>query len=206
VLRRTSHSGSGKEEILATDREGVLVKRLFIVALVGLPILFTAACASSTHLVVADKAPASSLEPTHGFAPAPSVDPTHGSAPASACENTPHQGDSVVMVDWVDFVQLNGTHYIAGLDGQVPPVASAQLGAVVGRVRCQLSALKFSKLPGPNVDGDAAFLTIGTEVHAVNGFGPSCRVAARIEGANRVYLAHQDVGGHSKAVPCAKAP
>jgi hypothetical protein len=82
------------------------------------------------------------------------------------------------MVDWVDFVQLSGTQYIAGLDGQVPPVASAQLGAVVGRVRCQLSALKFSETPGPNVDGDAAFLPIGTEVHAIDGVEPSCRVAA----------------------------
>jgi hypothetical protein len=53
------------------------------------------------------------------------------------------------------------------------PVASAQLGAVVGRVRCQLSTLNFSEMPGPNVDGDAAFLPIGTEVHAIDGFEPS---------------------------------
>ena len=170
------------------------MERLSIVALVWLPILFTAACASTSHLVGVDNAPGSS------------VDPTHSSAPVSACENTPRQGNSSVMVDWVDFVQLRGTQYIAGLDGQVPPVASTQLGAVVGRVRCQLSALKFSEMPGPNVDGDAAFLTIGTEVHAIHGFEPSCRVAARIEGANRVYLAHHNIGGYSKAVPCAKAP
>jgi len=139
--------------------------------------------------------------------PGSSVDPTHSSVPASACENTNrHHGNAVVMVDWVDFVQLSGTQYIAGLDGQVPPVTSAQLGAVVGRVRCQLSALKFSETPGPNVNGDAAFLTIGTEIHAIHGFQPSCRIAARIDGANRVYLAHHNVGGYSKAVPCAKAP
>ncbi|MEP6651030.1 MAG: hypothetical protein ABJA74_14155 [Lapillicoccus sp.] len=47
------------------------------------------------------------------------------------------------MVDWVDFVQLHGMHYIAGLDENVPAVASDQLGAVVGRVECQLSVLKF---------------------------------------------------------------
>jgi hypothetical protein len=110
------------------------------------------------------------------------------------------------MVDWVDFVQLSGTTYVASLDGELPPVVSSQLGAVVGRVRCQLSVLKFSEQPGPNVDGDAAFLAIGTEIHAVQGFGPSCRVAARIDGVNRVYLAHHDVGGYSKAVPCAKVP
>jgi len=46
----------------------------------------------------------------------------------------------------------------------------------------------------------------GTDVHAIDGFEPSCRVAARIDGANRVYLAHDDVGGYSKARPCGKAP
>lgn len=110
-----------------------------------------------------------------------------------------------MMIEWVDFVQLDGRQYIAGLDGPVPPVPSSEVGVVVGRVTCQLSALKFSKTPGPNVDGDAAFLAIGTELRAVHGFEPSCRVAARIDGANRVYLAHHDVDGHSKAVPCAKA-
>ena len=45
------------------------------------------------------------------------------------------------MVDWVDFVQLGGTQYTASRDPQVPPLASTQLGGVVGRVRCQLSAL-----------------------------------------------------------------
>jgi hypothetical protein len=171
------------------------MKRLPIVALAGLPLLLTVACASPSHVVVVASARGSS------------VDPTHSSAPASACENTNrHPGNAVVMVDWVDFVRLSGTEYIAGLDGQVAPVAPAQLGAVVGRVRCQLSALTFSEMPGPNVDGDAAFLRIGTEVHAIDGFEPSCRVAARIDGANRVYLAHHNVGGYSKALPCVKAP
>jgi hypothetical protein len=61
-------------------------------------------------------------------------------------------------------------------------------------------------MPGPNVDGDAAFLTIGTEMRSIHGFEPSCRVAASIEGVNRVYVAHQNVGGYSKAVTRAKAP
>ena len=170
------------------------MKRLVILALAGLPLLFTAACASPSHVVGVANAPGSS------------IDPTHSSAPASNCDNTPRQGNSSVMVDWIDFVQLSGTQYIASRDPQVPPLASTQLRAVVGRVRCQLSALKFSQQPGPNVDGDAAFLPIGTEVHAIDGFEPSCRVAARIDGANRVYLALHNARGYSKAVPCAKAP
>ena len=110
------------------------------------------------------------------------------------------------MVDWVDFVQLHGIQYVAGLDRNVAAVASDQLGSAVGRVECQLSVLKFQAEPGPAVDGDAAFLDVGTEVRAIRGYEPSCRVAARIDGINRVYLAHVDVDGVSKAVPCAKAP
>jgi hypothetical protein len=135
------------------------MKRLPIVALVGLPILFIAACASPSQPV---------SENTYGR----SVAPTHSSAPARACESAPHQGNTTVMVDWVDFVQLSGIQYIAGLGAQVPSVSSTQLGAVLGRVRCQLSALKFSEERGPNQDGDAAYLTVGTEVHAIHGFGP----------------------------------
>jgi hypothetical protein len=109
------------------------------------------------------------------------------------------------MVDWVDFVQLHGTQYLARLDGSASAVASEQLGPAVGRVECQLSALKFQAQPGPAVDGDAAFLSIGTEVHAIRGYKPSCRVTARIDGVNRVYLAHEDVNGVSKPVPCPQA-
>ena len=111
-----------------------------------------------------------------------------------------------MMVDWVDFVQLDGTQYVAGVDGRVPAIASNELGPVVGRVVCELSVLKFGSEPGPAVDGDAAFIKVGTEVHAVRGYATSCRVAAHIAGVNRVYLAHGDLAGVSRAVPCAKAP
>jgi hypothetical protein len=39
------------------------------------------------------------------------------------------------------------------------------------------------------VDGDAAFLDVGTQVRAIRGHAPSRRVAAQIGGVNRVYLA-----------------
>ena len=170
----------------------VLMKRLPLIALAGMPLLLATACGSTGRAGVDN--------------PRTSVTSHFRSAPASACTSASSKGNPMVMVEWVDFVQLEGRQYIAGVDDAVSPVPSSQLGAVVGRVTCQLSALKFSKEPGPSVDGDAAFLAIGTEVRAIQGFEPSCRVAARIDGANRVYLAHRDVGGFSKAVPCAKAP
>ena len=45
------------------------MKRLSIVALIGLPLLFAAACASPSHLVGVANAPGSSVDPTHSSAP-----------------------------------------------------------------------------------------------------------------------------------------
>ncbi len=143
---------------------------------------------------------------TGGSEPKNSISSRPNAARGSACISTPTTGDSTVEVDWVDFVQLDGTQYVAGVDGKVPAIASDQLGSVVGHVECELSVLKFQAEPGPAVDGDAAFIKVGTEVHAVRGYRTSCRLAARIAGVNRVYLAQAYLGGVSRAVPCAKAP
>ena len=186
AMRVLFHAGPhGKE---------VLMRRANIAAVIGLAMLSTTSCGRSGTVVagVSGRAPSSSS----------SANPQRG----SACLTTPVTGDSTVMVDWVDFVRLHGIEYIAGLDGNVPAVASDQLGSVVGRVECRLSGLKFQAEPGPAVDGDAAFLDAGTQMHSIRGYEPSCRLAAPIGGVNRVYLAHADVGGVSKAVPCAKAP
>ncbi len=129
-----------------------------------------------------------------------------GRQPASACSTPSKTGDASAIIDWVDFVQLGGIQYYAGLDGQVPPVPTDQLGPTVGLVECRLSELDFSGAPGPAVDGDAAFIPVGTPVRSIRGYDPACRVAATVEGFNRVYLAHTDVAGVTRAVPCAEAP
>ena len=128
---------------------------------------------------------------------------TSGGTPSgvSECNDMSTTGTSTVMVDWLDFVRLKGVEYLAGVDG-VPPVPSAAKGPVVGRVLCQLSELKFTGLPGPAVDGDAAFLAIGTELHSVRGYSTSCRITATVDGVNKVYVAHEDIGGSSKPAPC----
>lgn len=182
------------------------MKRWPTKALVALPILFTAACTSGSPLAVMDKSPSSTGSSLSSASSSPSsARSSPSSARVSECDKTSSKSNSVVMVNWVDFVQLGDLQFIAD-EGPGPSMVSSQMLAVVGRVRCQLSALKFSEDPGPSVDGDASFLTVGTEVHSVLGFEPACRVAARLRGTIRVYLAHHDVGGHSTAVPCAKAP
>lgn len=128
-------------------------------------------------------------------------DPT--SASQSACRDTSTDGVSTVMVDWVDFLQLHGVQYVAAdRQGSPQSVSPQELGAVVGRITCMLSALKFTKQPGPAVDGDAAFLPVGTEVHAIRGMPPSCRVTAKHQGVNRVYVAMTDPGDSTSAASC----
>ena len=116
-----------------------------------------------------------------------------GAQPAtgSACLTTPTTGDSTVMVEWVDFVQLHGIRYVADPVGKGPEVGSDRVGRVVGRVTCELSSLEFHSPPGPSVDGDAAFLHVGTPVHALRGYPTACRVVARVAGESLVYVAHQ---------------
>ncbi len=174
--------------------------RLNFVAILGIAMLVLGGCGGASD-VATDEGAASASDATSSVTSSP------GPAPGSACPDTPTTGDSLVMVDFVDVVQLNGTQYLAGgPDGEVPPVAADQLRDVVGTVECELSILKFQEQPGSIVDGDAAFIEVGTDVHAIKGFDPSCRVAAEVDGENRVYLAQVDGGRVSRAVPCAKAP
>ncbi len=181
VSREESHSKRH------SDPREVLVKRPHMAAVIGLAMLSTTGCGSAGNVV------------TDVSGPQCSTSSSVASQRGSACLTTLLTGEATVMVDWVDFVQLHGVQYIAGLDGNVPAVASDELGSAVGRVECQLSVLKFQVQPGPVVDGDAAFISVGTQVHAIRGFEPSCQVAARVGGVIRVYLAHADVDGVSKA-------
>lgn len=169
------------------------MRRAFSAAL-GCTLIFAAACGSAHPASV----PRTS--------PAPTASSASSASQPSACQTAPTGGSSRVMVDWIDFLQLHGVQFIAGMDAQAQPLAANELGPVVARVRCELSMLSFSQTPGPPVDDDAAYLPVGTEVRAIKGFTTSCRVAARVHGVYRVYLAHHDVGGRSTALPCAMAP
>lgn len=134
--------------------------------------------------------------------PATAVGPSGTPGPVSACLSRPTKVDESAIIDWVDFVQLGGIQYLADPNATTRSVPAEQLGPVVGRVECRLSDLKYDGLPGPAADGDAAFLAIGTQVRSIRGYAPTCRVAARIDGANRVYLA-QTGEAVSAQGPCA---
>ncbi|WP_411285602.1 hypothetical protein, partial [Lapillicoccus sp.] len=85
---------------------------------------------------------------------------------------------------------------------------AGEVGAVQLRVRCSLNELndRTHQMPPPARDGDAGFLPAGTPVHAVNGWSPLCRLAARLDGSWHVYLALDERATTAEPRPCAVSP
>ncbi|WP_433558494.1 hypothetical protein ACQPWY_08115 [Pseudonocardia xinjiangensis] len=104
----------------------------------------------------------------------------------------------------MDFIRLDGREYLAGFT-PTPPVSRADLGEVVAESRCSLSAFneRTRTDPGPSRDGDTGFLPPGTDIHAVRGWDPTCRIAAERDGRLYVYLAQEKGADHARPAACA---
>ncbi len=117
---------------------------------------------------------------------------------------TPGHG---VVVEYVDFIQANGTHYVVAENfGLTPVTATAgDIGDTQFLVRCALSKLneQTHEAPPSPRDGDAAYVPEGTPVHAVKGWPTSCRLAAQYDGKWHVYLATDPHSSTGKPQPCA---
>jgi hypothetical protein len=89
------------------------------------------------------------------------------------------------QIDWVNFVELGSTQYVAGPES--PSVLQASdLGPVYAHVKFKVSG----NVCDPNYrlkDGDAAFLDPGTPVYQVNGHSPNEQLAAHFNGSILVY-------------------
>ena len=99
--------------------------------------------------------------------------------------------------DYLDFVVVAGTTYYAG--DRPPagrPLRDSDLGAPVAAVRCKLAGHLVEE-PGQHLDGDAAYLDPGTPLHAVNGYRPSFRLAARREGQLVLFEAAENPGART---------
>ena len=107
-------------------------------------------------------------------------------------------------IDYVDFLQWNGRFYVA----RTGHIAPRQLGRVVTRIRCSLTAEEDQRRGAPPVtDRTAAFLPVGARVHRVHGYPARCRVAAYGPDGLTVYLAQVQHGNGTPApLPCATAP
>jgi hypothetical protein len=92
------------------------------------------------------------------------------------------------MIDWVNFVQVGSTQYVAGPETSVV-LQESDLGPVYAKVKFKVSG----NVCDPNYklkDGDAAFLDSGTEIYQVNGHAPTQELAARFNGQIVAYVAH----------------
>ena len=91
------------------------------------------------------------------------------------------------QIDWVNFIQVGSTQYVAG--PQAPTVLQeSDLGPVYTHVKFKVDG----NVCDPNYrlkDGDAAFLDAGTPIYQVNGHSASEQLAARFEGSIIVYRA-----------------
>ena len=85
------------------------------------------------------------------------------------------------QIDWIDFVQVGQTQFVAGT-GNPPAIQESDLGPVILKVKFKVEG----NVCDPHYktkDGDAAFLDVGTPVYQVNGHPPSELVAARRDGS-----------------------
>lgn len=96
----------------------------------------------------------------------------------SACETT--------QIDWVNFVQVGSTQYVAG--PATTTLKESELGAVHSHVKFKVSGNVCDPTYRPK-DGDAAFLEPGTPIYEVAGRPPGEQLAARFNGAVVLYLA-----------------
>lgn len=112
------------------------------------------------------------------------------SSPSSRPSSCPprgeaHDGGSTAIVEWIDFVHLNGRQYVAG-PGETRPVSPSDVGAKVGTVACRMAG----SAAGPSYrfhDGDAGVLPPGTVVYAIRGIPPTRAVTAARDGRYSMY-------------------
>jgi hypothetical protein len=91
------------------------------------------------------------------------------------------------QIEWVNFIQVGSTQYVAGPES--PSVLQASdLGPVYAHVKFKVSG----HICDPNYrlkDGDAAFLEAGTPIYQVNGHPAGDQLAAMFNGSLVVYRA-----------------
>src|SRR5713226_6108301 len=89
------------------------------------------------------------------------------------------------QIDWVNFIEVGSTQYVAGLETP-GALQESDLGPVYSHVKFKVSG----NVCDPSYrlkDGDAAFLDPGTPVYQVNGQSPAVELAARFGGKIVVY-------------------
>lgn len=106
----------------------------------------------------------------------------------ASCQLPGAKPDCNVQIDWVNFIEVGSTQYVAGLGSAPDVLQESELGLVYAHVKFKVSG----NVCDPNYklkDGDAAFLDPGTPVYMVNGHAASEELAARFNGSIVIYRA-----------------
>jgi hypothetical protein len=105
----------------------------------------------------------------------------------AACQLPGSPSSCNAQIDWVNFIQVGSTQYVAG--PQSPTVLKeGDLGAVYAHVKFKVSG-NVCEQNYRLKDGDAAFLDPGTPIYQVNGQPPGEQLAARFKGQIVLYVA-----------------
>jgi len=107
-------------------------------------------------------------------------------------------GPRHAVVDYRDFVKLDGTLYYVADHGVGRAIERRDLGPVLAVVRGNPPRNDPSMRYRPR-DGDAAFLAAGSPVYTVKGYRPGFRLAASHHGRLRLYEANDAVGARTGA-------
>jgi hypothetical protein len=102
-----------------------------------------------------------------------------------ACQLPGSTSGCNAQIDWVNFIQVGSTQYVAA-PGSPSTIQESDLGPVYARVKFKVSG----NVCDPNYrlkDGDAAFLDPGTPIYRVNGQPPGAELAARFNGQIVVF-------------------
>ena len=106
---------------------------------------------------------------------------------ADACQLPGSSSSCNAQIDWVNFIQVGSTQYVAGPQSSTV-LQESELGPVYAHVKFKVSG----NVCDPNYrlkDGDAAFLDAGTPIYQVIGQAPGQELAARFNGSIVVYRA-----------------
>lgn len=105
-----------------------------------------------------------------------------------ACQAPRSAPSCTASIDWVNFIQVGSTQYVAGPQMSPNALQESDLGPVYAHSKFKLSGTVCD--PGYKIkDGDAAFLDPGTPIYQVNGHPAGQELAARFNGAIVPYLA-----------------
>ena len=103
----------------------------------------------------------------------------------AACQQPGGPSSCSPQIDWVNFVEVGSTQYVAGPESPTV-LQESDLGPVYARVKFKVSG----NVCDPNYrikDGDAAFLVPGTAIYQVTGHAVGEELAARFNGQIVVY-------------------